>query len=432
MDMGTIILIPILVGLVCLSAFFSASETAYSSASVIKLKNLASEGNKKAIKAVKLEENFDRLLTAILVGNNIVNVGSSTLCTLLFTIYMGASWGTVAATLFMVTVLLIFGEITPKTLAKKNAERYAMKFATMLDIIITILSPLVWVFLKLTNLISRRAKDDSAEAVTLTEDELYFMIDEIEEEGTLEKSESELIKSAIEFDDIKVSQIYTPRVDIVAADIRASADDLRILFSEHMYSRIPIYDQTIDRIVGAVYAKEFYSKYVDNRDVMITDLIKPVKFVPENMSIATLLNDLQKTKIHMAVVLDSFGGTVGIVCMEDILEELVGDIWDESDEVNYPLVKETDGSYTVLGEANIYDVTKDLNIDFNPDPDFDELTVGGYICFMLKKIPRKGDKVELDGADLTVSTMKSRRIKDVRLTFREKKADAESNSEETD
>lgn len=411
LDAIVVFSIPVLVALVCLSAYFSASETAYTSSSPVRLKNSVNEGVKNAEKALNNYENFDKLLTTILIGNNIVNVASSTICTMLFTILVGDAMGVILATVFMITVLLTFGEITPKTMAKRNSERYAIKFATSIQIISAILAPLVWVFLKLTNAISRTSKNGH-DNLTLTEDELYVMIDEIEEEGTLDKRESELIKSAIVFDDIKVSEIYTPRVDLTAVDIRTDVESMKDLFIESEYSRIPVYDGTIDRIVGAVYAKDFYAKYVNDMDFSLVDMVRPVKFVPENTSIATLLNDLQKTKIHMAVVLDNFGGTVGIVCLEDILEELVGDIWDENDEVEYPVVKESDGSYTVLGEANIFDVMKEIGIEFRPPEGFDSTSVSGFIHFMLEKIPKKGDSIEMDNVTIVVKSMKSRRIKE--------------------
>ncbi len=405
----------VLVGLISLSAYFSASETAYSSLNPVKVKNLVNEGNKNAVKALDNYENFDKVLTTILIGNNIVNVTSSTLCTMLFTEFFGATMGVIYATIFMVTVLLIFGEITPKTLAKKNSERYALKFASSLQVAMVIIAPIIWMFLKFTHMISKSVQDDSAETFTLTEDELYVMIDEIEEEGTIEKRESELIKSAIQFDDIKASEIFTPRADIIAVDIRTDIEDMKSLFIDSEYSRIPVYDGTIDRIIGAIYSKDFYSRYINNEDFKLTDIIRPVKFVPGNTSIATLLTDLQKTKIHMAIVLDNFGGTVGIVCMEDILEELVGDIWDENDEVKYPVVKEKDASYTVLGEANIFDVMKELKLEFNPGEDLDTHSVSGFIHHKSERVPKEGDSIELDNVTIVVKSMKGRRIREAKF-----------------
>lgn len=237
------------------------------------------------------------------------------------------------------------------------------------------------------------------------------MIDEIEEEGTLEKRESDLIKSAIEFDNITVEEILVPRVDVAAADIRSDRYEMKYVFTSTGYSRIPVYEDNIDNIVGVVYEKDFYTKYFDSEDVFIADIIRPVQFVPETMKISTLLNDLQKSKTHMAVVLDSYGGTLGIVTLEDILEELVGEIWDEIDEVEYSVTKEAEDRYSVLGGANIYDVMEEIGLDFNPG-EYEDHTVGGFIQYKLEKIPIKGDRVELPNATLIVKSTKNRRIRE--------------------
>lgn len=411
MDSLLIVIIALLIVLVSLSAMFSASETAYSSLSQVRLKSMVGDGVRKADVALDNVEHFDKILTTMLIGNNIVNVASSTLCTTLFTVFLGDAYGVLVATVFMITVLLIFGEVTPKTLAKKNPERFAIRVANVIKYSTVIMSPIIWAFLALTRFISSHGKK-TEEPPTMTEDELYVMIDEIEEEGTIEKSESELIKSAIQFDDIRVSEIYTPRVDITALDVRTDVEEMKDLFISSEYSRIPVYEDTIDRIIGAVYSKDFFAKYVKDKNFKITDIIRPVKFVPESTSIATLLSDLQKTKIHMAVVLDNFGGTRGIVCMEDILEELVGEIWDENDEVKVPVVKEADGSYTVLGEADIADAMKEMGLEFKPEEGFESGSVSGYIHHKLEKIPKRGDSIDLDDLKIVVKSMKSRRIKE--------------------
>lgn len=418
MDTLTLILIIAIILLVSLSALFSASETAYTSLNQVRLKNYAYDGVRNASVALENYENFDKILTTVLIGNNVVNTASSTLCTMLCTLYFPEAYGVLIATVLMITVLLIFGEVTPKTLAKKNPERFAIKVANVIKVISIIFAPLVWAFLALTRFLSRNK--DGEEQVTLTEDELYVMIDEIEEEGTLEKRESELIKSAIQFDDIKVSEIYTPRVDLVAIDVRTDNEEMKRIFIESEFSRIPVYDTNIDRIIGAIYSKDFYARYVENRDFKLTDIIRPVKFVPENTSIATLLSELQRTKIHLAVVLDNFGGTMGIVSMEDILEELVGEIWDESDDVKIAVVAEPDGSYTVLGDADMEESMDKMGLEFRPEEDFESGSVSGYIHHRLEKIPRVGDSVELDCATITVKSMKSRRIKDATFTIKEK------------
>jgi CBS domain containing-hemolysin-like protein len=410
------ILITVLMAvLVAASAYFACVETAYTGMNPIRVKNLAYEGNKNAEKALRNYESYDKLLTTALVGNNVVNVAISTLGTMLFSELLGVATGAVVALVFMATVILVFGEVTPKTLAKRNADRYALKLAGSINITMTIVMPIAWVFIKLTKFLSKNAKNDSAETPSFTEDELHVMIDAVTEEGALEQSEGELVKSAMQFDDIKVSEMYTPRANISAAEINTDVEDLKNIFLESEYSRIPIYIDTVDRIIGAVHSKDFFSKYVRDESFRLEDIMMPVKFVPENTSIATLLSDLQKTHIHMAIVLDNYGATLGLVTMEDILEELVGDIWDESDEEGYPIHEEKDGSFTVPGEANIYDVMDQIGIPFDAG-DFKGRSISEFISEHTEGIPKKGDSFEASGFKITIRSMKSRRIKEARVS----------------
>lgn len=429
MDPLFLIMVALLIGaFVALAAYFSAAETAYTGLNPIRVKNLAQEGSKKAEKALKIHDNFDALLITTLVGNSIMNVATSTLVTMLFTELLGIATGVIVALVFASTVILLFAEITPKALAKRNAERYAIKFAGSLQILITVLAPISWVFLKITNAIAKGAKDDSAETPSFTEDELHVMIDEVMEEGALERSEGELVKSAMQFDDIKVSEMYTPRANIVAADLKTNIEDLKSLFLESEYSRIPIYEGDVDRIIGMVNSKEFFAKYLTEDDEFaIIDIIRPVKFVPENTNIAALLKELQKTHIHLAVVLDNFGRTLGMVSMEDILEELVGDIWDEHEEAIIPIQEEWDGSYVVPGEANIFDIMKKIGIEFDAG-DFQDSTVSQFISHKMDRVPHRGDTVEVGGIKIIVRSMKSRRVKEARIRLA--KADVTQETQE--
>ncbi|MDR1691167.1 MAG: hemolysin family protein [Candidatus Methanoplasma sp.] len=414
LNMSTVLIALLMAVLVLFSAYFSCSETAYTSMNSIRIKNLALEGQKNAEKALLNHENYEKLLATILVGNNIVNVAISTLGTMLFSELFGIAWGVIIATVFTATVILVFGEITPKTLGKRNADRYALKLAGSLHMVILILTPISWFFMKLTNLLSRGAKNDSAETPSFTEDELHLMIDEVMEEGALERSEGELVKSAMQLDEIKVSEMYTPRANITAVEMRTDAETLKKLFIESEYSRIPVYDGSLDRIIGIVYSKDFFFMYVEGREFTTEDIIRPVKFVPENTNIAVLLSDLQKSHIHIAIVLDSFGRTLGLVTMEDILEELVGDIWDERDEAGYPIHEEKDGSFTVMGEANIFDVMEKIGAEFNPG-DFQDHSVSAFISHNMEGVPRRGDIVDAGGAKIVVRSMKSRRVKEARI-----------------
>lgn len=413
-----------LAALILLSAFFSASETAYTSVSKIRLKNLVNDGNKRAEKALKLSENYEKLLTTILVGNNLVNILASSICTWMFAMFLG-DWSVIAATLFMLVILLTFGEITPKTLAKRKAEQIAMLFASPLSLIMILFAPISVCFRALAGSLK---PEDEEEQPTLTEEELSVMIDEIEGEGVLEKSESELIKSAIEFDDKQVSEILTPRVDIVAVDRTATMEDLKNVLLTSGFSRIPVYDGTIDRIIGVIYAKDFYSRYFEHSNTKMEDLMRPVKFIPETTSVARTLTEIQKSMVQMIVVVDSYGGTVGIVSLEDILEELVGEIWDESDEVQYSIVRESDGSYAVLGEANIFDMMEEIGVEFDTGG-YEDHTVGGYMQYRLNRIPVKGDRVENDEVKMIVRSVRNRRVKMVQVTLKKEPVQKDEVSE---
>ncbi len=412
MDALTIVSILSLIVLVAVSAFFSASETAFTSANRIKLKNLVNEGNRRAERCLALLDDYDRLLTTILIGNNLVNILSSAICTWLFTLLFGPV-GVIVATVFMLVVLLILGEVTPKTLAKSNPEAIAMRFSKALSILTVIFKPISTIFIGLSRILSRNKE----ESPTLTEEELVVMIDEIEGEGTLEKSESDLIKSAIEFDDKQISEILTPRVDVVGIDKNASMEELKDLFISSGFSRIPLFDGTIDKIVGVVYAKDFYQRYFENKDTKIEDLMRPVKFLPETATVAKALTEIQKSMVQMIVVVDSYGGTVGIVSLEDVLEELVGEIWDESDEVQHFIIRESDGSYAVLGDADINDMMAEIGVEFDLE-DYDEHTVSGYLQYKLNRIPVKGDRVENDAVKMIVSSVKNRRVRMVHVTVK--------------
>lgn len=415
-----IITIVIAVGiaiLILFSAFFSASETSYTSVSKIRLKNLEKDGNKKAGKALRLAENYDNLLTTILVGNNLVNILASSLCTILFDAYFG-TLSVVISTLFMLLIILTFGEITPKTMAKKNPEKYAMMFASTLLMISKIFWPITWVFRKVSGTVSVTLSEETEAAPTMTEEELVVMIDQIKDEGTLETTESELIKSAIEFDDKQISEILTPRVDVIAVDKDITMEEMKDVLIKSGFSRIPVYEGTIDHIIGVIYSKDFYSRYFEKANVKMTDIMRPVKFVPETMTVANTLTEIQKSMVQMVVVVDSYGGTVGIVSLEDILEELVGEIWDESDEVQYSIVREPDGTYAVLGEANIREVMDEIGYEFDIG-EYDDPTIGGYIQYKLGRIPVKGDRVEDDCMRMIVMNVRNRRVRLVQVILKE-------------
>ena len=423
MDLTLLYAVAIVVLIGC-SAFFSMSETAFTSVNQIRLKKMANEGDVKAERTLRILEDYDRFLTTVLVGNNLVNIAGTSLATLVFSLLLGAETGAVASTVFMTVAVLIFGEITPKSIAKSRPENVCIRICGVIRALEIILSPISWLFSKMTKFISRNQPDND----TMTEDELEVMIDEIESDGVIDKDESELIKSAMRFDDVQVSEVYLPRMDIVAIDVSSSPEELGNLIASSGYSRIPVYDKSIDNIIGVAYAKEFYTNNFLGVKFSIKDIVKPVKYVPETMSIATILKDFQKSKIHMAVVLDSYGGTMGIVTMEDLLEELVGDIWDESDEVQQEIVKVSDDTINAKGVANIYDVMEALDLKFDPE-EYEDYSVTGYIVYKLGRGPVRGDVIEMPDATITVRSVKGRRV--MECVF-QKKEHAQEEPEESD
>ncbi len=401
----------LLVVLTALSAFFSASETAFSSVNKIRLKNYASDGNRKAERALKIAEDFDRMLSAILIGNNIVNIASASIGTVIFTKMFGAA-GAAVSTVVMTIVVLIFGEILPKSYAKENSEKVTMSFAAPLNVVMVVLTPLVWIFTKLQSLVkSKKGEEDTP---SVTQEELKFIIEEIEDEGVLQESESELLQSALEFQEITVDEILTPRVDLVAADVNDSVEEIKALFMEHRYSRIPIYEKTVDSIIGVLWERDFFRELINGNEVDIRSLTRKTIFVPEKQLISSLMRELQMSKIHMAVVTDSYGGTVGIVTLEDIVEELVGEIWDEKDEVVETVVKVAENEYIVDADLNIFDMLEELEIeikDFEPESN----TVGGWVLEEMKKIPEQGESFEFDPLTVTIEEVGEKRVEKIRV-----------------
>lgn len=403
--------------LVILSGMFSATETSFTSASKIKLKKMEEEGNAKATRTISLLEQYDKLLTTILVGNNLVNIMSSSLCTLIFTESFG-SVGVMYATVFMLVVILTVGEITPKVLAKSRPEKFALLFTPMMLFVSKVFAPITWIFQKVSTSVTE-AVNDGDETPTLTEEELMIMVDEIEEEGELEETERDLIKSAIRFDDKTVAEILTPRVDILGVDRNATMGDVKSLFIHSGFSRLPVYEDTVDKIIGVVYSKDFFARYfMSNRDERIDSIIRRVRCIPESTSVATALSEIQKSTVQMLVVIDDYGGTVGIVSLEDVLEELVGEIWDESDEIEYDVVKDADGTFIAKGDANINNLMEEIERRFDLE-DYDGSTIGGFIQYKLNRSPIIGDRISVESLDFTVTSVRNRRIKFVKINVRD-------------
>lgn len=401
MDSTCIGIIVILLILVALSAWCSSTETAYSSVNKVRLKSKAEDGNQRAQKALDLLEDYDKLLSCILIGNNIVNLTAATLGTVLFTKLLPV-YGPAVSTIVLTVVVLIFGEITPKTLAKDQAERFCMRAATPLRVCMVVLTPLHLFFGLFQKLMVKLFHSQEEEGIT--EEELITMVEEAESEGGLEHHESELIRAAIEFNDMEVEEILTPRVDIVAAPDTVTMEELSVLFAESGYSRIPVYHTSIDNIIGLIHEKDFFSaRYHNHTD--ITSLISKVFYTTGSAQISDLLRLLQRRKSHMAVVVDDYGGTMGIVTMEDILEELVGEIWDEHDEIIEEFKPQEDGSYLISCSANLDDLFDRFSIRAT---DIDSASISGWVLDQLGRLPVEGDHFVYENLDVTVTQLDHR------------------------
>lgn len=408
MDSTCIGIIVILLILVALSAWCSSTETAYSSVNKVRLKSKAEDGNQRAQKALDLLEDYDKLLSCILIGNNIVNLTAATLGTVLFTKLLPV-YGPAVSTIVLTVVVLIFGEITPKTLAKDQAERFCMRAATPLRVCMVVLTPLHLFFGLFQKLMVKLFHSQEEEGIT--EEELITMVEEAESEGGLEHHESELIRAAIEFNDMEVEEILTPRVDIVAAPDTVTMEELSVLFAESGYSRIPVYHTSIDNIIGLIHEKDFFSaRYHNHTDII--SLISKVFYTTGSAQISDLLRLLQRRKSHMAVVVDDYGGTMGIVTMEDILEELVGEIWDEHDEIIEEFKPQEDGSYLISCSANLDDLFDRFSIRAT---DIDSASISGWVLDQLGRLPVEGDHFVYENLDVTVTQLDHRRILEIRV-----------------
>lgn len=415
---GSVQLLVALIILILFSGFFSATETAFSCANKIKLRTLASNGNKRATKVLVLaEENFDMLISTILVGNNIVNISAATISTLLFALLIknpkiDSSFVSTAVT---TVVVLIFGEITPKFIAKTYPEKLAMLFYPVIRFFTYIFKPINIIFSGWKKFISVVFKLKNEEIIT--EEEIITIVEEAKEDGTLKQEETELIKSVIEFDDQEVENIYTPRVNLVAIDINSSMEDIQKVFQTTKFSRLPVYLETIDQIIGTIHQSDFYS-LLFTKATSIKSILKEPYFTTSHTKISKLLNQLQKNKTHMAIVLDEYGGTLGIVTMEDILEELVGEIWDEHDVEIAHYFKEDDTTYIVNGNAPTDIIFELFNHEDEKD-NFEANTVSGWILEYLGEIPISGTTFKFKNLQIDILQSTVKKINKVRISLLE-------------
>lgn len=388
--------------------YFAGSEIAFASVNKIRIKNYAEDGDARAKKAMFILNNFDRSIATLLVGNNLMHIGAATTATLIATRIWGQ--GVVAySTLVTTLVVFLISEMIPKSLAKSHNESFALSVANSLYFLIKLLAPLVFFFTSISNLVSKLFKKQ--EEPTVTEDELYDILETIKEEGSLEAGKSELISSALEFADVTAQDTLTSRVDIVAIDVDSTPQEILATIKEEKYSRLPVYENNIDHIIGVLNIRKYLKLYLKQGDhVNLRTLLDPPYFVPKTTKIDDLLQEMSRRKLHMAIVNDDYGGTLGIMTVEDILEELVGEIWDEDDEVIEEFVPIGGNRYEVNAEFDVDDAFELMNYD---DYDKDELwhkTMGSWVLEHFDYIPKEGDSFVYNGVTVSVLKIDNKRI----------------------
>lgn len=413
--------IRIVVAIICLvamSAYFSATETAFSALNRIKLKSLAEAGNKKAAKAMKLADNYDNILSTILIGNNIVNIVASSIATVMFTTLLGPALGVPVSTAVLTVVILIFGEISPKSIAKDVPEKFAMWSAPMLNFFCIILKPLNLIFSLWKVLLTKifKVTDDRG----VTEEEILTMVSEAENDGEIDQQEGEMIRNIMDFDDLTVEDILKPRVDVVFIHEEDDNEEIASMFEESGYSRVPIYGEDLDDIVGVLNQKDFFMHMIRKGKPLEEVMTQPM-FVAPSMKIGKLLTILKEKKCHLAIVVDEYGGVEGIVTLEDIIEELVGEIWDEHDEIVEEIVQVSETEYTVKGNASVTKLFELLGFD----EELDVVSVSGWISQELGKIPEQGDQLIYRNVQVDVIHAEERRVSDAKITVLPKEDDEE-------
>lgn len=404
----------ILAMIVCvvLSAYFSATETAFSSLNKTRLKAMAENGNRKAQLTLQLSDHYDQLISTILIGNNIVNIAVASIATLLFVDLLGNEMGAPISTAVVTIVVLIFGEITPKSIAKDHPEKFAMFSAPFIRVLIWIFMPLNYLFTKWKKLIGKmfQVKEDSK----MSQEELLLLLNEVQQEGAIDEDEGQLLKNAVEFGDLEAQDILTHRMDLVGIELHASKEEISKQFEESHYSRLLVYEGTIDKIVGILHQKDFYvGGGVTTKDV--TEIMSEPVFVHQTEKIADLLQEMRSVKSHVAIVIDEYGGVLGIVTMEDILEELVGEIWDEHDEVEEPIRQTAERTYTVDCGISLTDFCDFFQIKTESD----SISLGGWIMEQMECIPDEGDQFQYENLTITIAETNDHRITTATVTVAE-------------
>ncbi len=413
---GSVPLLIAIIALVILSGFFSSTETSFSCANRIKLRALASNGNKRADKVLTLaEKNYDKFLSTVLVGNNIVNLTAATLSTLFFAKVITSANvdSSLISTIAITVTVLIFGEITPKYIAKIYPEKLAMAFYPLIIPLYYLFYPFNFLFSGWKWLIGKifRIKEESV----VTEDEIMTVVEEAEEDGTLKKEETNLIRSVIEFDDLEVGDILVPRVNMVAVDVNSSMEDIKKIFVKEGYSRIPVYKNSVDTVIGTIHEKDFFNAYLKHAQ-NVNDILQNAFYTTEHIKISKLLRQFQKSKIHMAIVLDEYGGTLGLITLEDVLEELVGEIWDEHDEEITYFKKTGENTYIVDCNAPVNDAFEFFGLDKDEADKFDATTLSGFIIEYLGEMPRNGSKFDFENLSFEILKATVKKVWQAKVT----------------
>ena len=390
---------------ICLSAFCSASEMAFSSCNRLRLENAAEDGSKKAKLALRIIERFDDALSAILICNNLANIGASSLASVMVILIMGGDEYTWVATIVLTVLVIIFGETMPKIISKKNANSVSERHAYPVRTLMLILYPLIWIVVKLIELLTfalpeRKSEDSAEEAV----EELQSIIETAEDEDVLDEDQSELVRSAIDFSETSVLEVMTARVDVTSIDIDDSWEDILAVIEQAPYSRIPVYEDSIDNIIGILYLNHFLKALTEGERVDIRKLLMKPCYVYKTTKLPVVLNQLRRAKQHLAVVTDEYGGTLGVVSMEDVLEEIVGDIWDETDTVELEIVQRSEGEYELGGSMILSDMAELLELS-EDDMEAESDTVGGWTIERFGSFPNVGDSFEYENISLTVLEM---------------------------
>lgn len=419
-----------------LSAFFSGSEISFNTANKMRLRKAAEAGSKTAKLAYKIGEHFTFALSAILIGNNLANIAASTAATsIAIALLSGVSGGDAIAstlsTVIMTVIVLIFGEIVPKLLCKQHADTVVIWIAIPVLILMIVLSPAVAIVMGLLWILRLIWGKDKNEGVDVTEEELSSIIDTVEEEGVIDEGQSDLLQSTLEFHETTIEEVMTPRIDLTTIDIDDDRESIIATIENSTYSRIPVYEDSIDNIIGILYLNQYYRAAVDDPNADIRSMLMKPCFLHKAMHLPDALRHLRDRRTHIAIVIDEFGGTMGVVTIEDILEELVGDIWDESDEIITDVVKTGENTYEVLGEANIYDFFNE--IDYEPrDFESEYSTVGGWAVENLNADPHVGDSFTCGRLYVIVTEMDDMRVTKVTAVLNKHSDDEDDDYEDDD